>query len=55
MDLDIDLWKAQNTYFKLAKEIYPQKITQAENGNKSSQYWQELFEKIGEHLQVKVD
>ncbi len=51
--LPLDLWRAQNEYFSMSKQIYPQKQEDAERGGQSAKQWLVLFDKLGSYLQVR--
>jgi alpha-amylase/alpha-mannosidase (GH57 family) len=53
LSLDIDLWRAQNTYFAMGQRIYPDIISQA-GGNELADRWVKLFDHLGEILQVSI-
>ena len=53
LSLDLDLWKAQNTYFAMGRKIYPDIISRAGTDELAGR-WVKLFEHLGEILQVKV-
>jgi alpha-amylase/alpha-mannosidase (GH57 family) len=52
--LDLNLWKAQNTYFALCKTVYPDQAQKAREGDLSAQRWIKLFLDVGAHVRVKV-
>lgn len=54
LSLDLNLWKAQNIYFALAKNTFPDISKKAAEGDVSAQHYLKVFQKIGNHLQVKV-
>jgi len=54
LNLSLNLWKAQNTYFHIYTTSYNTMKGQMEKGDKSSQMWIEVFSRLGEYLQVKV-
>ena len=54
LSLDIDLWKAQNVYFTVGKNVYFEMKAQSEQGHENAQKWIAAFDKLGEYLQVKV-
>ncbi len=54
LDLNWDMWLAQNIYFTMGKEHYPKMQKQAEKGEKTAQQWVQHFEQLEELLQVKV-
>ena len=53
LSLDLDLWKAQNTYFAMGRKIYPDIISRAGTDELAGR-WVKLFRHLGEILQVKV-
>jgi len=53
LSLELDLWKAQNTYFAMGQKIYPDIISQAGNDELASR-WVKLFEHLGAILKVYV-
>ncbi len=54
LNLDLDLWKAQNIYFAMARRIYPDILGQAKN-DQLAQRWVAWFERLGDILQVVYD
>jgi alpha-amylase/alpha-mannosidase (GH57 family) len=53
LSLDLDLWKAQNTYFAMGRKIYPDIISQAGTDEREVR-WVKLFERLGEILQINI-
>ncbi len=53
LNLDLDLWKAQNIYFAMGRGIYPDVAAQAGTDELSGR-WVKFFERLGEILEVKV-
>jgi len=53
LSLDLDLWKAQNTYFAMGRKIYPDIISQAGTDELAGR-WVKHFEHLGEILQVNI-
>lgn len=53
LNLDLDLWKAQNTYFAIGKKFYNEKKQKATE-DPLAQLWVESFETLGEILQVEI-
>ena len=53
LNLDLDLWKAQNIYFAMGRKIYPHIISKAETDELSNR-WVKLFEQLGEIFQVNI-
>jgi alpha-amylase/alpha-mannosidase (GH57 family) len=54
MNLDLNLWRAQNMYFALAKELSPKISAGAGKGDPLAQRWLEVFRKLSDHLHVKI-
>jgi len=52
--LSSNLWKAQNIYFSLGKQLLCSMRESAQNGKEEALRWLELFSKLGESLKVKV-
>ena len=52
--LNLDLWKAQNIYFSVGKKFYNSVKEKSLTGNVTAQKWVEYFNKLGEHLSVRV-
>ncbi|MET0501236.1 MAG: DUF3536 domain-containing protein, partial [Candidatus Binatia bacterium] len=50
----VDLWKIQNHYYRLLKEIYPNVRRRKEQGEEAVQAWLNTFEALGQKLAVKV-
>jgi alpha-amylase/alpha-mannosidase (GH57 family) len=50
---DLDLWKAQNTYFAKGRKIYPEIIAKAGTDELAAR-WVKLFDQLGEILQVDI-
>jgi alpha-amylase/alpha-mannosidase (GH57 family) len=49
-----DLWKIQNNYYRLLKEVYPNVRRREEQGDETVQDWLNTFEALGQKLAVKV-
>jgi alpha-amylase/alpha-mannosidase (GH57 family) len=54
MDLEVNLWKTQNFYFRLLKDVAPVRRDQADHPDASAQEWLQHFNKLGEQLGFKV-
>lgn len=54
LNLNFDLWKAQNIYFSIGRQMYSQKQGQAAT-DQSAQRWVSAFEDLGKILQVKLN
>jgi alpha-amylase/alpha-mannosidase (GH57 family) len=53
MDIEVNLWKTQNLYFRLLKEVAPARLEQAGGGDTAAQEWMQHFNKLGEQLGFK--
>ncbi|MFW6199912.1 MAG: DUF3536 domain-containing protein [Gemmatimonadota bacterium] len=54
LEFDVSAWGAQNTFHRLLRERYPERVQQAEGGDLSAQRWVERVKRIGEKLHVAV-
>ena len=54
LSLDLDLWKAQNIYFNLGKQLYAGMLIKAKDGDERAREWIEYFGKLSMCLKVKV-
>ncbi len=54
LSLDLDLWRAQNIYFDLARRIRPVVRERADRGDPQARRWLEGFDRLGEALRVRV-
>ena len=52
--LNVDLWKVQNIYFSVGKQRYSYIKGRAELGEQNAKNWVEGFDRLGQHLQVKI-
>jgi hypothetical protein len=52
--VELDLWKAQNAYFSVARETFPNVRTRAERGDAGASRWVDTFLSLGPRLQVRV-
>ena len=50
----VDLWKIQNHYYRLLKDVYPNARRGKEQGDETVQAWLNTFEALGQKLAVKV-
>jgi hypothetical protein len=51
---ELDLWKAQNTYFSLGKVWFGPMKERAEREDDLGKQWIEVFDRLGSRIQVKV-
>ncbi len=52
LNLEMDLWAAQNIYFSLGKEHYDAMEERASKGDEAAKVWLEHFNRVGESLHV---
>jgi alpha-amylase/alpha-mannosidase (GH57 family) len=52
LDLEMDLWVAQNIFFSLGKEHYDGMEERASQGDEAAQAWLAYFNRVGEHLHM---
>jgi hypothetical protein len=50
----VDLWKIQNSYYRLLENVYPDMREQGEQGDRTAQAWLNAFKALGRKLAVKV-
>ncbi|MCX5725854.1 MAG: DUF3536 domain-containing protein [Candidatus Saganbacteria bacterium] len=55
LSLQLDLWKGQNIYFFVGKELFPRMREDASKGNEDAGKWLEHFGNLGEFLRVRID
>jgi len=54
LEMELDLWKSQNVYFSVGKELYAKAQENASQGDRTMKAWVELFSSLGEFLRVKL-
>lgn len=52
--LDLDIWKAQNMYFKISERHLDKYLEEAQLGNEEAFRWIENFKKLGTLLKIKL-
>jgi len=52
LDLEMDLWVAQNIFFSIGKEHYNAMEERASQGDGAAQAWLEHFNSVGENLHM---
>jgi alpha-amylase/alpha-mannosidase (GH57 family) len=55
MDLEVNLWKTQNLYFKLLNSVAADRREQARRGDHAAREWLKHFLRLGEQLGFKVN
>jgi hypothetical protein len=53
LNLELDLWAAQNIFFSIGKEHYDAMEKRAAQGEETARKWLELFNQVGESLSVE--
>ncbi|MBF0483680.1 MAG: DUF3536 domain-containing protein [Candidatus Omnitrophica bacterium] len=54
LSFTLDIWRAQNIYFKIGKAVYHLKYEKAVKNDVAAKFWIESFDKLGKVLQVKL-
>jgi alpha-amylase/alpha-mannosidase (GH57 family) len=54
LPLELDIWKAQNIYFTIGKNLFSIMKERSAKGDDFTRRWVEAFRKLGYYLQVKV-
>jgi hypothetical protein len=54
LSLNLNLWKAQNTYFSLKEQFRGEMDEKAKQGDESTKEWSDAFNDLGEKLGIKV-
>ena len=55
LGLELNLWKAQNIYFKLQTGLYPSMADKGEKGDRAAASWTENFRKLGDCLYMNCE
>ncbi|MFH1691956.1 MAG: DUF3536 domain-containing protein [Candidatus Omnitrophota bacterium] len=55
LGLDLNLWKSQNVYFYISKQMFTQMRLKAEDGDAHAVKWVEHFLQLGEFLKVRIE
>ena len=53
LDLELDLWKSQNYYFFLIRNILPQMKQRSDKADRKAEKWLALIQIVGKFLGVK--
>ncbi|MHB0969920.1 MAG: DUF3536 domain-containing protein [Thermoanaerobaculia bacterium] len=53
LTFEVDVWKAQNEYYRMLEETLPEFESQFESGGEEARAWLEVFSSLGDHLKVK--
>ena len=55
INIEVNLWKPQNLYFKLLNEVAPARHEKAGRGDAAAREWLQHFARLGDHLGFKVN
>jgi alpha-amylase/alpha-mannosidase (GH57 family) len=55
LPFEVDLWKAQNVYYRVLQQTAPTIYEEAANGDTLAQEWATLFADLGDRLRVRRD
>lgn len=55
LGLDLNLWKSQNKYFFVGKQMFSQMRLKAEDGDTRAVKWVEHFLQLGDFLKVRIE
>ncbi len=55
LNLELDLWKAQNLYFKIGQKLYSEVKKKEAQGREEARNWLEEFFVLGEYLKVRFE
>jgi len=51
--LELDLWKTQNTYFSISRQLNGEMRESAERGDQTAKKWVEHFNNLQDYLYVR--
>jgi len=54
LELNLDLWNAQNIYFSIGKKLYDEMANRVSAGDEKAGVWMGHFDHLGEYLRVVV-
>ena len=54
LDLSLNLWNAQNSYFDISREFGAEMFEISDKGNEAAKEWTEAFRTLGFYLNVKI-
>lgn len=55
MGVNVNLWRLQNAYFRIARDILPSMSRRGVEGDHAAAEWSKLFSKVGKYLSVSVN
>lgn len=54
MEFGVDLWGAQNTFYRVLRTSYPDQRQRADAGDEDARRWTRRFRRVGRKLSVAV-
>ena len=54
LPIKVNLWRIQNLYFKMAKNVYPERFRKALEGDEDARTWIETFKQMGPSLFLNI-
>jgi len=54
LPVKLNIWKAQNTYFTIGKNLHNSMSEKAGKGNEFAERWLDIFHRVGYYIQVRV-
>ncbi|OGB87112.1 glycoside hydrolase [Candidatus Falkowbacteria bacterium RIFCSPLOWO2_12_FULL_45_13] len=54
LGLNLNLWRAQNLYFKIGQKLYAVMSNKEAKGSEDASRWRQEFDRLGEYLKVRV-
>jgi hypothetical protein len=54
LPFDVNLWKTQNVFYDLSRNVYPTMLTRAREGDEAAKRWIQVFTALGDQLSVAV-
>ena len=55
MDIEVNLWKTQNLFFRMMNDVAPAYRAKTEQGDEAAKDWLRRFMELGDHLGFKVN
>jgi len=54
LELELDLQRAQNVFFTISRQVYPDMLKNADGGDIAAQKWVEHFRNLADYLGVCI-
>ena len=55
LPFEVNIWRAQNNYYQILQNAYPNWVAKATGGDAAAREWVEHFAALGRNLSVKVE